>query len=307
MEQIFIGTTLYLVVTLGIGYTLRKANLLGENDGALSNYVIYVAMPSLVLRNLIELSLDLMLLKAVVVYLLSMVTLSSLIYLVGRAVRRERSEIYLMILATNFSNTGFFGIPFISITFNEPKALQLSVILWMVTFILSSLLCILLLESLRERGSLGGAFIRTLRNPLIASSAVGLLMNLTDLRIPSQLFSVLESLGNTASPLALISIGASLSISGSTSLSKQGVLLTLRAFLFPTVSLVLGLLVGLSSTELSVLVLMSAMPAAVLLGVFSNAYDFQKDVIPQFITISSLAAPIYLNIWLYFLMLSLAH
>lgn len=303
MGQIFIGTTLYLVITLGIGYSLKKANLIRENDGALSNYVIYVAMPSLVLRNLIELGLDLMLLKAVVVYLLSMVTLSSLIYLAGRVMRRERSEIYLVILATNFSNTGFFGIPFISITFNEPKALQLSVILWMATFTLSSLLCILLLESLRG-GSLGGAFIGTLRNPLIASLVVGLLVNSTGLRIPSQLVSVLESLGDTASPLALISVGASLSISGSTSLLKQGVLLTLRAFLFPAVSLILGLLAGLSSTELSVLVLMSAMPAAVLLGVFSNAYDFRKDVIPQFITISSLAAPIYLNIWLYLLALS---
>ncbi|MEM2729470.1 MAG: AEC family transporter [Candidatus Korarchaeum sp.] len=307
MERTFIGTTLYLVIMLGVGYALKKAKLIRENDGTLSNYVIYVAMPSLVLKNMMELSLDWMLLRTLTVCLLSMATLSSLVYLAGRVMRRERSEVYLMILAANFGNTGFFGIPFISITFNEPKALQLSVILWMVTFVISSLLCILLLESLRARGSPGGAFIGTLRNPLVASLAVGVLMNLTGLRIPSQLASVLESLGNTASPLALISVGASLSASASTSLPKQGVLLALRAFLSPAISLLLGSLVGLSPMELSVLVLMSAMPAAVLLGVFSNAYDFQRDVIPQFITISSLAAPIYLNIWLHFLTLSLAH
>lgn len=299
-SQVFVRTTVYLMMALGIGYALRK--LLGGDEGALSKYVIYVAMPALALISLSGVSLDPKLLRVLLVYLLSAIAISSLSYLAGRAMGRGRSELYLLILAANFGNTGFFGVPFIAVTFDEPRAIQLSIILWMATFILSSTLCILLLEDLRARGS-RGAFIRTLRSPLIVSVTAGLLLNLTDLEIPSEIASVLESLGATASPLALISVGASLDTSGPISIREQAVLISLRAVLSPAISLLLGLTVGLGHTELSVLVLMSAMPAAVLLGVFSNEYDFHKNVVSSFITISSLTAPIYLNAWFYFLRL----
>ncbi|MCS7102660.1 MAG: AEC family transporter, partial [Candidatus Korarchaeum sp.] len=182
-------------------------------------------------------------------------------------------------------------------------ALQLSIILCMATLIPSSILCFLLLESLREGGSLGGALIRTMRSPLMASVVAAIIINLTGLKIPKELAFVLDSLGATASPLALVSVGTSLTISGPISIREQAILINLRAFLSPMISMLIGLLAGLYSTELSVLVLMSAMPAAVLLGVFSNEYDFHRNVVSSLITISSLAAPLYLNIWLYLLKL----
>ncbi|MDW8035650.1 MAG: AEC family transporter [Candidatus Korarchaeum sp.] len=302
-NQVFVKTTVYMLLTLGIGYALRKAKLLGEDEGALSKYVIYVAMPALVLSNLSSVNLDLKLLRVLLTYLLSMAVISSLIYLAGRVMGSERSSIYLFILTANFSNAGFFGIPFISITFSELEALQLSIILCMATLIPSSILCFLLLESLREGGSLGGALIRTMRSPLMASVVAAIIINLTGLKIPKELAFVLDSLGATASPLALVSVGTSLTISGPISIREQAILINLRAFLSPMISMLIGLLAGLYSTELSVLVLMSAMPAAVLLGVFSNEYDFHRNVVSSLITISSLAAPLYLNIWLYLLKL----
>lgn len=295
MDRVLMGT-LHLAAMLGLGYALRSR--ISINCDALSRYVMYVAMPALALESLSVVALSEGLLRAVLVYLLSMFIISSAIYLIGRAFRLQRSMIHLLILASNFSNTGFFGIPFIGSTFQDPRALQLSVMLWMTTFVLSSLLCVYLLEGLRGDERLLGTIPRILRNPIVISVILGMSLNLMSLKIPEELLYTLDSLGTTASPLALVSVGASLRASRSISARTQGVLISLRALLSPLLSLVLGSLAGLDRVKLEVLVLMSAMPAAVLLGVFSEEYDFRKEDVLPFITISSLSAPLYLNGWL---------
>lgn len=297
--QVFLRTTLYIASLLAIGHLLKSSGLLENSENALFKYVMYVAMPALAIDSLSGVGLNQELLMALLIYLLSMFLTSSMILLAGVIAGLERSETYLLILAANFSNTGFFGIPFMSVVFGE-AVLKLSIVLWMATFIYSSFLCIPLLESLRGSSQgIGVVASRTLKNPLTISVTLGLLLSFSKVSVPTEISFTLKSLGSTASPLALISIGASMRFSKSASLRTQAVLIFLRSLLSPLISLILGLIARLSYMELSTLVLMSAMPAAIFLGVFSNEYDFHREEVFTFITISSLTAPLYLNAWLY--------
>lgn len=299
--QVFLRTTVYITSMLAIGYSLKAYGLLERNGNSLFKYVMYVAMPALAVESLSGVEAEPGLLMTSLIYFFSMSILSFSIILFGWFIGYERSRTYLLALAANFSNTGFFGIPFMIVVFGE-ASIRLSILLWMITFIYSTFLCIPLLESLRESSRNFRKLVeRTLKNPLIISVTLGMTLSLLKLSPPEEVSYILKSLGATASPLALISIGASISSFKAVSLRNQGLLLFLKAFLSPAISLLLGLIAKLNYIELCSLVLMSAMPAAVFLGVFSNEYDFHREEIFPFITISSLTAPFYLNIWLYFL------
>lgn len=68
--------------------------------------------------------------------------------------------------------------------------------------------------------------------------------------------------------------------------------------LLPLIALNLGHLMGLSQLEVLVTTLMSAMPVAVALVVFSDVYDFHREEIYSLVLITSLLSPIYLGAWL---------
>lgn len=292
-----LDATLYVLLSLLLGYSLIHTNLLRRGEeNVIFKYVMYVGMPALAFTSLSKVQLDMGFLRASLSYALSMALISLSIFLLSKVLGWGRERAYLLILIANFGNTGFFGIPFVSLAFGQGKPLQLSIFLWVLTFLFASFVCIPMLESLRG----GSSAIRALRNPLLISVALGLSASILRLSLPQPISLFLDSLASTASPLALISIGAS--IPGLSSIRKSKIsLFLLKTFISPALSMIIGLILRLEIIELSVLVIMSAMPVAIFLGVFSNEYEFYKEEVVAQIALTSISAPIYLNLWLYLL------
>jgi len=291
-----LNATLYVLISLLLGYSLVYTNLLRRGEeNVIFKYVMYIGMPALAFTSLSKVQLDMGFLRASLSYALSMTSLSLSILLLSKLLGWERERAYLLILIANFGNTGFFGIPFISLAFGQGRPLQLSILLWVLTFLFASFVGIPMLESLK-----GGSTIGALRNPILISVVLGLTASTLKLSLPQPISLFLDSLAATASPLALISIGAS--ISGLSFIRKSKIsLFLLKTFISPALSMLIGLILRLEIMELSVLVIMSAMPVAVFLGVFSNEYEFYKEEVIAQIALTSISAPIYLNLWLHLL------
>jgi len=291
-----LNATLYVLISLLLGYSLVYTNLLRRGEeNVIFKYVMYIGMPALAFTSLSKVQLDMGFLRASLSYALSMTSLSLSILLLSKLLGWERERAYLLILIANFGNTGFFGIPFISLAFGQGRPLQLSILLWVLTFLFASFVGIPMLESLK-----GGSTIGALRNPILISVVLGLTASTLKLSLPQPISLFLDSLAATASPLALISIGAS--ISGLSFIRKSKIsLFLLKTFISPALSMLIGLILRLEIMELSVLVIMNAMPVAVFLGVFSNEYEFYKEEVIAQIALTSISAPIYLNLWLHLL------
>lgn len=291
-----LNATLYVLISLLLGYSLVYTNLLRRGEeNVIFKYVMYIGMPALAFTSLSKVQLDMGFLRASLSYALSMTSLSLSILLLSKLLGWERERAYLLILIANFGNTGFFGIPFISLAFGQGRPLQLSILLWVLTFLFASFVGIPMLESLK-----GGSTIGALRNPILISVVLGLAASTLKLSLPQPISLFLDSLAATASPLALISIGAS--ISGLSFIRKSKIsLFLLKTFISPALSMLIGLILRLEIMELSVLVIMNAMPVAVFLGVFSNEYEFYKEEVIAQIALTSISAPIYLNLWLHLL------
>jgi len=304
MADVLIGTAVPILLLMGIGFLSRKIGILKQGDErVLSSYVYYFALPALFLVDLAQtrfVSEILEFIVAGIIPILIVVAVFSLLYVVFRF---SKNTFYLVTLSTIFGNVAFFGIPFVTFAFPFTQTEQLATLAAAIIGIVAIIASITLLElyHLGDAPKLDGLkqVARGLaKNPLIVSIAVGILISVAGLEIPSPLSTFLEMVGGTTSAVAVFMLGAFLYGKEYFNLKTAFGLSLLRIMFLPTLALATLTLFNLPSTSNSLLVLMHAMPVAVSLSVFSQRYNFYKETVASLTLISSVGAIIYLNIWL---------
>ena len=286
-------STFFLLSLMALGYLSRRYGILREGEErVLSDFVFHISLPSLVIWGLSSTRMSASVLRVALGVSAPMVLVSILIYLVGKLLGLGRERIVLLITASIAGNTGFYGIPYVRAVYPE-EGTSLAVLAWTSTLVAFTFIVIPLLEAVKERGDL---LRRTVRNPLIWSALIGLLLMLSGLEIPEFISYTLRELGNTSGPVAIFMLGAFFYGRGGPILDPAPLLG--KTLLLPLITIFLSRLIGLSSLETSVVTLMSAMPVAVALAVLSDVYDFHREEIYSLVIITSLLSPLYLSGWL---------
>lgn len=106
-------------------------------------------------------------------------------------------------------------------------------------------------------------FVAVLRNPIFVGTGLGLLVNLSGLRVPDLLDEVIQDLGGIATPLSFLSIGVGLSFSAYPKKKLVFLAVLVRLVLIPLVFVTGGVLLGFQGAQLCALMILFAAPAAV--------------------------------------------
>lgn len=133
---------------------------------------------------------------------------------------------------------------------------------------------------------------------LILSILLGIIPSIVGVQIPAPISVSLHMLGSTTSTVALFMLGVFIYGRKYINISNALRLSLLRIVLLPAVALLVTTLFNIQGIEKSTLVLMNGMPVAISTIVLTERYDFNKETIASLILISSLAAGVYLNLWL---------
>jgi predicted permease len=116
-------------------------------------------------------------------------------------------------IAASFSNTVLVGISIILSTFGEPAAAPLFLLISIHLPVMTTVGTVLMEAAGGERTSIGAAVRRTgaglVRNPLMIAIVAGALWRTTSLPLPSLAKSLVDMLGQAASPTALFAMGMS--------------------------------------------------------------------------------------------------
>ncbi|PVX26329.1 MAG: hypothetical protein CW691_01800 [Candidatus Bathyarchaeum sp.] len=304
MADALIGTAVPILLLMGIGFLSRKFGVLRSGDErVLSSYVYYFALPALFLVDMAQttfVSETLVFIFAGIIPIFVVVAIFGLLYVV---LRFSRNTFYLLTISTIFGNTAFFGIPFVTFAFPSAQTELLATLAAATIGIVSIAVSIALLEFYRLEGAsklegIKQVARRLVRNPLIISIFVGILISVVGVEIPSPVSTFLHMLGGTTSAVAVFMLGAFLYGKKYANLTRAFGLSLLRILFLPAVALACLALFNLPTMEESVLVLMHAMPVAVSLSVLSERYNFYKETVASLTLISSVGAIVYLNIWL---------
>jgi len=307
LADALIGTAIPILLLMGIGFASRKFGILKAGDErVLSAYVYYFALPALFIVDMAQTSFvteTLVFIFAGIIPIFLVVIVFTLLYAV---LKFSKDKFYLLTLCTIFGNTAFFGIPFVTFAFPSIQSEQIATLSAATIGIAAISVSIALLELYRlENASklegLKHVGKRLVKNPLIVSIFVGIIISVVGVEIPSPFATFLHMIGGTTSAVAVFMLGAFLYGKKYSNLKLGFALSLLRIVLLPLVALGTLALFELPLMQESVIVIMHAMPVAVALSVLSERYNFHRETVASLTLVSSVGAIIYLNLWLAFL------
>jgi malonate transporter and related proteins len=139
------------------------------------------------------------------------------------------------------------------------------------------------------------------RNPLILSTAGGLICNLAGLSMPDWLATSANRIGGCAIVLGLLAAGAAMRFDKLWAARTLGVsVLVLRHAVTPFVALGFALLFGLGTVQASVLLVFACVPTASSCHVLANRMGYDGGLVAGLVTLSTVLAlaSLPLGIWL---------
>ena len=304
MAATALQTIVPIMLLVGVGFASRKLGILKNGDQrVLSAYVYYWALPALLLANIAETEFNAETMRFMGAGITPVLIVFFFYLIISKILHMSRNTRYMMTISTIFGSWGFFGIPFVMFAFPTREAEKLAILSLVSIAVVSVTISITLLEYQKMETSTiwGGLYVvlkKLAKNPLIMSIAGGLAIALLGIKIPSLILKPIHMLGSTTATVAIFLLGVFLYGRKYTNLTHALRLSTLKAVFLPVIAFFTVGLFNLAEPHRSIIVLMHAMPVALSMIVLSERYDFNKETFASLILITSLAAGVYLNLWL---------
>jgi len=237
MWDIFLQTLPFFAL-IGLGYGAGRTGFFSpEATAYLTKFVFYFALSAMLFRFSANLSLgDVFNWPFVWAYLWG--TLVVYLLVTGVALIRKRGveEAAVEAQCAVIGNVGFLGIPMLVLLLGQEAVGPVMLVLAVDLIVFGSLIVILITGSRDGRMSFG--ILKTvgmglLKNPMIVSISLGLVVSLLELPIPEPANEFLTILGAAATPGALFAIGASLATKSAERIAVSGWLSFAKLILHP--------------------------------------------------------------------------
>ena len=308
MQAILAVTVPFFVLVLAGWLAARRGVLPASAIPGLNAYVLYFALPCLLLRfGMNTPLLDLLNPYVLLIYLLCALLVVFFTIAVSLNAQVGLKDAAFGALVAAFPNSGFMGVPLL-VALLGPAAAGPVICTLLADLFVTSSLCIALsqLQGPQGAGQHGArtAALRAVRgalsNPLPWAIALGALLSVTTTRLPGPLDTVVRLLADSATPVALFTIGAVLWRASQHAHSRTPVgnylpVALIKLLLHPLLVLLIGgaaqqLGAPLSAFQLLVLTLAAAMPSASNVALLTERYGADSGRAARIIMTSTVLA-----------------
>lgn len=201
-----------LFVCLFLGLLLQRSRVFPiSTPEVLNNFVIYISLPALALIYIPQISIDTNLLYPVFTPWIILISSIILIPLLGRYFNWSKETIGCLILTAGLGNTSFVGFPVVEALYGS-EALKIALLVDQPGSFVALSTFGIAIASIYSAGKTRKRDItmRILMFPPFITFVVALIMNFSGVQAEGIALGVLERLGATLTPLALISVGMQL-------------------------------------------------------------------------------------------------
>ncbi len=306
MQAILAVTVPFFALVL-CGYLAARRHVLPESAiPGLNAYVLYFALPCLLFRFGAGTPVfDLLNPAVLAVYLASALLIVFFTIAVTWNARIGLKDAAFGALVAAFPNTGFMGVPLL-VALLGPAAAGPVICSVLADLFVTSSLCIGLAQGAAgdhgagARRAVGRALRGAVSNPLPWAIALGVLFSATGMRLPGPVGTVVAMLADSASPVALFTIGAVLWRSSQHAHARTPwpdflPVALVKLFVHPLLVFLLaasakGLGAPLSAFQVTVLTLAAALPSASNVSLLAERYGADNGRVARIIMSSTVLA-----------------
>lgn len=297
-----LNAILTIFFTMAAGYgAKRMLHLEKEHISRFNTLVFYTLLPLMLFNNIYRSDLrGGFSLRCLTLALSVLAVLFLFTWVFVKRIEPDNSRRGVMIQASFRSNFLLLGTPLIQELCPGADLGAVSVMLAIVIPCFNILAVVVLETFRRSRIDLRKTLLGIAKNPLVLASAVGILANFSGLRLPGFLSNPIAQLGASASPVALLLLGAQFEFRD-VRLHRRNLAIcsVLRLLLYPCAALSAAALAGLRGPEYAVLISMFATPTAV--SSFSMAAQMggDADLAASAVTVTTVLSAFTMFLWIF--------
>jgi predicted permease len=267
MESFFV-----IILPLAIGYIFSKGKIFDDKAPIILNqFLIYIALPALVLLKIPTIKIDSNVLTPIVISWIVMLSSAVLIVILSKIMNFARDVTGSLLLVAVLGNTSFLGIPMVT-SYLGNGALPYIVIYDQIGTFLALATYGTLIVSLYTNSN--GFSIRDIVRKVITFPpfiALVFALLVGDFKYPSAIIKTFEMLSATIVPLALVSVGLQLQLKlPNGTLKPFSVALITKLLFAPLVAVLVCKIFGFSGFAVDVSILESAMGPMITAGVVAS-------------------------------------
>ncbi|MHC4292275.1 MAG: AEC family transporter [Planctomycetota bacterium] len=210
-----------VIVMILLGYLLRKKNFFSEHTvKELSSLVYWVGLPCLLFYKISTSSFNLAVCGRIYIVLLTAL-LSCILaaYVTTKIFAIPKESVSAIVQGSFRANLAFIGLPVLMYSFSDAPAEIAESVQVIAVFVLAlmvlthnstAVIIFLMHQHTISRKAIGKIFLPIITNPLLISSAAGLLVGHFTEQMPDIMERTLSGFSQMVLPLALISVGATI-------------------------------------------------------------------------------------------------
>ena len=300
-----INATLPIFLLIILGKVLFKIHILDEHfTRVVDKYVFMIALPVLVFKDLTENdireSFD-----ARYILFCFFVTLFCILAIWGltELLMKNESEKGAFIQASYRSSAAILGLAFIDNMYHGAGMAPLMII---GAVPLYNIFAVIILTIKGDNGgqqpNIRATLVNVLKNPILLGILFALPFAFLGIHFPAVINKAMTSIGNTATPLALLSIGATFEGRKAIKKIKPTVLATfIKLILLPALFLPLAVFFHYRNQELMAILIMLGSPSTVSCYIMAKVTGNDHDLTSSIIVLTTLLSSITLTTWIFIL------
>lgn len=291
--QFSISITGPIFIVMALGLLLRWRGMINDNFIDIGSKLVFnVTLPALLFINISRTSIEQTANPTLLsVGLIGTALIFLLLEILSARWVQPATERGVVVQGAFRSNMGIIGLAYCFNAYGNDGLVTASLYLAVVTILFNVLAVVTLSRSLNREAGLSGTLLGIVKNPLIIGIVLALPFAWYQIELPHLVIRTGEYFAQMTLPLALLCTGASLNFKALRSGLHNAMLASsLKLLAVPLVLTLGGVIVGLRSIELGVLLLMSSAPTAAASYVMVRAMGGNAALAANIIAITTLGS-----------------
>lgn len=301
-----LNATVPIFLVMVLGYVLKQIGMFSEEFCSVANrYVFKVALPVLLFRDIAQTNLYEDFHLDFVLYCMGVTIVMFLsVWALAAKFLPDKTMVGAFAQGSVRSSVAVLGIAFVVNIYGAPGLAPLMIVSAVPLFNIFSVIILTFSAGggTHGRAAIKKACINVLKNPIILGIFAGLPFSLLRVTIPDIPAKAIESVAATATPIALLVVGAG--FEGTKALAKIRptiVATAIKLVVLPAVFLPLAVHLGFSGTEMVAVLIMLGSPTTVTSYIMAKNMDNDGELSSSVVVLTTLLSSVTLTGWIFLL------
>lgn len=301
-----LNATVPIFLVMVLGYILKQIGMFTEEFCSVANkYVFQVALPVLLFRDIAATDLYSDFKGSFVIYCAGVTIVMFLgIWFLAAKFMPDKTMVGAFVQGAARSSVAVLGIAFVQNIYGDPGLTPLMIVSAVPLFNIFSVVILTFSAGggQHDKAAIRRAFINVCKNPIILGILAGVPFSLLQVELPSIPAKVVESIASTATPIALLCVGAGFEGTKALAKIRPTILATaVKLVILPAVFLPLAVALGFHGAEMVAIVVMLGSPTTVTSYIMAKNMGNDAELSSSIVVLTTLLSSITLTGWIFLL------